>query len=275
VRYDFETVVVRRTDAVGHVLGIAGYCRDVTERKRAERALEEVNRTLEARIAERTESLRDSEHHFRALAERNRLLAQEVEHRVGNNLAALLALVSLMRGRTRDVDAFAGAIEARLQAMSQVHRMLVGSGWRSVGLRELVTTVLRSLGRLAPHPAAERVTGPADAPVAPGQALPLMLILAEWYTNSCKYGAHSIPGGTLDVGWDVTGENGDGRRVRLTWRERGGPPVREPVGRSLGTELVEAFCTNELRGTCAMHFAPDGADHAIEFAAGEAVGSRR
>jgi two-component sensor histidine kinase len=25
----------------------------------------------------------------------------------------------------------------------------------------------------------------------------------EWFTNSCKYGAHSVPGGRVEVGWRV------------------------------------------------------------------------
>jgi hypothetical protein len=32
---------------------------------------------------------------------------------------------------------------------------------------------------------------------------------------------------------------------------------------------------NELRGTCAMHFTPDGAEHAIEFDVEQAVGGRQ
>lgn len=393
LRLSLEVMLVRRTDADGRVLGLAGYARDVTQRRAAEAALAELNQSLELRVVERTESLRfseerfrlmveqapvsiqilspdgrtvrvneafrrlfgvgaeelqdyniladpqlkasgvmanirrafagetsvvppiryvpdrgplagqerwaqalaypifgddgrvrevvivhedvtdrrraedqlrESERHYRDLAERNRLLAQEVEHRVGNNLAGLLGLVSMMRGRARDVDSFAASIEARLRAMTRVHRALAGSGWRSVKLGELVGGVLRGMGQMAQCQAAERVAGP-DVSVPPKLALPLTLILAEWHTNSCKYGAHSTPGGQVHVTWEVADGDDGGHRIWLTWREQGGPPVRQPVIGSVGSDLVHAFATRELGGGCTMTFPPSGAHHAIEF----------
>ena len=56
--YYYETVLVRRADSDGRVMGVAGYCRNVTERKLAEEALRELNSSLEAKVAERTELLR-------------------------------------------------------------------------------------------------------------------------------------------------------------------------------------------------------------------------
>jgi PAS domain S-box-containing protein len=220
---------------------------DVTERRQAE------------------DQLRERERHYREMAERNRLLMQEVEHRVGNNLAGLLGLVTMMRGRVRTVDAFATSIEARLRAMTRVHRSLAGSGWRSIGLGDLVRGVLRGMGQIAQCVAKEAVDGP-DVSVPPKLALPLTLILAEWHTNSCKYGAHSVPGGELHVTWTVTeGRAAGTRRIWLTWREQGGPPVRQPVIGSVGSDLVHAFATRELGGGCTMTFPPTGAHHAIEF----------
>lgn len=220
---------------------------DVTERRQAE------------------DQLRDRERHYREMAERNKLLMQEVEHRVGNNLAGLLGLVTMMRGRVRTVDAFATSIEARLRAMTRVHRSLAGSGWRSVGLGDLVRGVLRGMGQIAQCVAAERVDGP-DVSVPPKLALPLTLILAEWHTNSCKYGAHSVPGGELHVTWTLSEGRAAGTwRIWLTWCEQGGPPVRQPVIGSVGSDLVHAFATRELGGGCTMTFPPTGAHHAIEF----------
>jgi two-component sensor histidine kinase len=169
-----------------------------------------------------------------------------------------------MRGRARDVDSFAASIEARLRAMTRVHRALAGSGWRSVKLGELVGGVLRGMGQMAQCQAAERVAGP-DVSVPPKLALPLTLILAEWHTNSCKYGAHSTPGGQVHVTWEVADGDDGGHRIWLTWREQGGPPVRQPVIGSVGSDLVHAFATRELGGGCTMTFPPSGAHHAIEF----------
>jgi PAS domain S-box-containing protein len=234
-------------DDQGRPKGGVSVARDFTERKRAE------------------DQLRESERHYRDLSDRNRLLIQEVEHRVGNNLAGLLGLVSVMRARTPDVEAFADAIESRLRAMAQVQRMLIDSAWRSVGLKSLVSTVLQEMCDLAPYVAEPLVDGPEIA-VAPKRVLPLMLILVEWFTNSCKYGAHSEPGGRLHVTWSEESDRGQ-RRVRLLWEEHGGPSPLGPVIPSLGTELVQSFAERELRGSCRMTFPLAGAEHALVFSA--------
>jgi two-component sensor histidine kinase len=94
----------------------------------------------------------------------------------------------------------------------------------------------------------------------------------EWFTNSCKYGAHSAAGGRLTVEWELRGVGAAGEdaarpgKVRLTWAERGGPPVPQPVRPpSLGVRLAHEFAARELGGWCEMTFPPEGATHALEF----------
>jgi two-component sensor histidine kinase len=90
------------------------------------------------------------------------------------------------------------------------------------------------------------------------------MILFEWFTNSCKYGAHSRPAGRLLIEWDVEGE-GAGRRVRLRWQESGVPAMNRPATPGLGSRLVRQFAATELRGRSEMRFPPTGADHLLEF----------
>ena len=124
------------------------------------------------------------------------------------------------------------------------------------------------------------------ARVSTKQALPLAMILLEWFTNSGKYGAHSRPTGRVFVAWERvagiphaaglnrTGPNGSGPGngraagdwVRLHWRESGGPPIheREPPT-SLGTELVKGFAALELRGRFEARYRLEGVDYLLEF----------
>jgi two-component sensor histidine kinase len=224
----------------GRHYGRVWFFRDVTDRRRAEDALRE-------------------------LAERNRLLASEVNHRVGNNLAGLLGLLAEMTSRATDVRTFSAAIEGRLRGMAQVHRMLSEAGWSLLDLRALVQAAAEAMERLAPHRAAVTADGPPLL-LRPGQALPLMMTLAEWFANSAKYGAHSKADAAVEIHWGIVVDADGGHPVvRLRWRERDGPHITSPAIPSLGTELVNSFVTRELGGRCRMTFPPDGADHEIEF----------
>ncbi len=222
----------------GAYYGRVWFFRDVTARRRAEDAQ-------------------------RRLAERYRRLALEVDHRVGNNLAGLLGLVAEMKQRTTDVAVFAAALEGRLMGMGTVHRLLTDAGWESVELRSLVQSAAAAMERIAPFQAKLVLEGP-PVPLAPRQAVTLMMILVEWFTNSSKYGAHSAPGGTVMVLWEsLPGDQG--RDLRLRWKEVDGPRTTTPGTTSLGTDLVNAFVTRELRGRCTIEYPPDGAAYELSF----------
>ena len=252
---------------------------DVTEERRIGRELKDLNDRLEQLVAEKTaallarteelerseRALRESQEHFRQLADHNRQLAMEVQHRVGNNLSGLLGLIEVMRGRGVGADALVGKVVAHLTTTAHVHRLLGSDGWQPVSARTVVTSLLDTLVHLAPSPCPVAVDGP-DVLLNSRQAPALALILMEWFTNSCKYGVHSRPGGQLGIEWwRLPSCDGAPERVRLIWRERGGPPVRGTVSPSVGTDLVNGFARRELRGRCALTFPPDGAEHTLEF----------
>jgi PAS domain S-box-containing protein len=281
-----EIALERRTDPDGRVLGVAGYVHDVGERIRTEQELrafnerlKDLNQTLELRVAERTAAaeeraralalseaaLREREAHFRILAESNQRLVRELEHRVRNNLTALLGLVRVMRDRAMDVQTYADAIEGRLVAMTHVHHLLAQEGWVPVALRTLIESTLTAMRYTAPHHVPTTTEGP-DVFIGPAQVLPLTLVLVEWFTNSCKYGAHTTPSGRLRIRWSMLPGSSPGT-VRLTWTEQGGPPITARPRPSLGTQLVEGFVGRELAGRCELRFPPEGADHGIEFRA--------
>jgi PAS domain S-box-containing protein len=258
-------------DRAGQLVEYQGVGFDITGLKEAEELLLETTRRArdsaeQARAAAERERLAAEE--ARQVAEFNRRLALELDHRVRNNLAGLLSLVAAMRATSRDVDSFAGAIEGRLVSMSHVHQLLADTDWRAVDLRTLVTSLLAAAEHLCPNRIDPVVQGPPVA-VSPRQAPAISMILMEWFTNSCKYGPHTVPNGSLRVAWEIVQPapalDPQPPCICLRWTETGGPPPRLPIQPSLGTELVKSFATVELHGTFELRFPETGADHLLEF----------
>jgi two-component sensor histidine kinase len=100
------------------------------------------------------------------------------------------------------------------------------------------------------------VSGP-NIPVAAPSAVMISMMLHELATNAAKYGALSNDTGEVFVGWRVEGE-GNGTRVRLEWRETGGPSVAAPERKGFGTTLIQRGLTSQLGGSANIEFAPDG-----------------
>lgn len=233
----------------GKVAAVASYVEDVTDEVLARQRLEA------------------SEEHYRAAAENNQRLLREVNHRVRNNLAALIGLVKLIRQRVTRPDDFADALDRRIRAMANVHNLLAEGGWAPPDLRTLLNSLLTSMQSAAPHAAAIRLEGPPVV-IDTRQTLPLAMAIAEFFANSVKYGAHSDPTrreATVHLEWSIRDDPVSPRLV-LRWRETGGPPVTAPdPAPSLGTELVHGFVVFELGGVCELRYPPQGADHRIEF----------
>jgi PAS domain S-box-containing protein len=229
--------------------------RDITDLKLAESA---ARRSAEV--------ARSNEAHFRELAEHTRRLAREIDHRVGNNLAALLGLVAVTRKRATSVDALADAIRNRLLGMAQVHQLLRQANWTRVLLAELIASVRSAI--VAAH---QNVICVFDGPqvwIEPRQVSPLTMVIVELLTNSAKYGVDGPAGGRLTVSWQLmpaAAGRYDRPRLRISWIERGGPSITQPIVPSLGTELVEGFITSELHGRCELRYPAEGVDHLFEF----------
>jgi PAS domain S-box-containing protein len=230
---------IRLIEDAAHLAGM------VIERKRAEVALQE------------------SERHFKELAERNFRLVREVEHRVRNNLAGLLGLISLLEDKAPDVAAFATGLKGRLTAMAHVHLLLAEAGWKSVSLKMLVESTMSSLAFLACHSGPLTLEG-SDVSLGSHQAQALAMVLSELFTNCCKYGSRSIEGGELQITWKVMPAD-QGTFVRLNWTERNGPPILQAGIPSMGTSLIRGLASHELRGRCVLNFPQQGAEHVMEF----------
>lgn len=168
---------------------------------------------------------------LKADAEQQRLLSRELNHRVKNLFAMILAITSQTLRRVPDkgpVDALIG----RLRAMSAANDILMRKDWQAAHVIEIAETVAGEIG------ARERMdlSGP-DVEIDAQPALSLTMVLHELGTNALKYGALTAQDGRIAVSWDRIDVDGVAR-LRIVWRETGGPAAVAPEQKGFGSQLV-------------------------------------
>jgi PAS domain S-box-containing protein len=191
----------------------------------------------------------------KAAEQRQKLLMDELNHRVKNTLATVQSLASQTARGAHTPAAFRERFEGRLIALSKAHDQLTIHHWESADLRELLS------GSLAPYAGAgsERVVlRGEDVILRPRAVLTLAMAVHELTTNAAKYGALSVPGGRIEINWQpVRAENGRSM-LRISWIEQGGPSVAEPEQRGFGSKLIEGSVAAELGGTARLGFEAQG-----------------
>jgi len=175
--------------------------------------------------------------------ELQRLLLNELNHRVKNTLATIQAITAQTLRSANDLPSAREAVSRRIQSMAQAHDLLTLRAWTGANLTDVVK---RALDAFAPTQV--NVAG-AAIEVSPKHALALSLALHELATNATKYGALSCPEGRVSVQW---GER-EGM-LRLDWQESGGPPVVVPNQKGFGSRLLEQLIVRDLGGDSTLDF---------------------
>lgn len=192
--------------------------------------------------------------------EAQKLLINELNHRVKNMLATVQSLA--MQTQRSTPDAFAERFEARLMALSRAHDLLTHHQWSGVGLSEILKQAVSPF--LSETDSPIRMSGP-DHTLSAQVALALAMVLHELATNAAKYGALSMPSGHIDLNWSVERKGDDDDWVCLNWAERNGPPVEEPGRRGFGSRLIERSIVKDLKGRADLRFLPTGLQCNLTF----------
>lgn len=200
----------------------------------------------------------------RRLAEEHRsLLLREMSHRIKN----ILATVQAIANQTFREGAGPDSLEAfgqRLSAMATTHDLLVSSQWQSTELRPAVEAAVRPFDGEAGTPGKDRfnLDGPSLHMTARG-AFSLSMALHELCTNAAKYGALSVPGGSVTISWGVRTRD-DCRRFWLDWEERDGPICTPPTRHGFGTRLVRAAFTSDVDAHTSLEFPASGVRFSLD-----------
>lgn len=186
---------------------------------------------------------------------RQKVLIDELNHRVKNTLATVQSLAGQTAKHAADLPDFSARFEARLVALARAHDLLTGRNWMGVPLDCLVNDIVAPYADGGKRLHCEGPSIKLDA----RSALSMTMVLSELATNAAKYGALHKTSGTLSVTW-----RRDSETFALEWVERDGPPVREPLSRGFGTRLIERCVTGDLGGTIDQRFEPSGMRCLIE-----------
>jgi PAS domain S-box-containing protein len=212
------------------VKSLMGTTRDITDRKR-----------------------RDEQIHF---------LMGELTHRTKNILAVVEAIA---RQTTRDavsLETFSAAFAQRIKAIAGSLDLLIEENWSSASIRELVRVQTSAVAGKT----GERIklTGD-DVALLPDAAQNLGLALHELTTNATKYGALSVPGGHITLGWWIVDGIGDEKAFSLVWKEHGGPPVIKPSRKGFGHTVMNRLVKAALSGDASLEFEPDGVKWSVNI----------
>ncbi len=206
------------------------------------------------------------------------LLAQELNHRVKNLFAMVLAIVQMSAREATDVTAYKDRITARIHALLTAHEVTQGTGTGADKLTRQGGASVRALvqATVEPHVSEDKrleLDGD-DVTIDRVQVTPLGLVLHELATNAVKYGCWR-DAGLLTVRWRIAGD-----LLRLEWEERReagatGGDDGEPreggsqggfgstlmigAGRQLGGEIERTFGLHGVTVTIAFPPRPQGA----------------
>jgi PAS domain S-box-containing protein len=214
---DISLTVSPIENAQGKIVGASKIARDITERRR------------------------NDEHII--------TLAGEAQHRTKNILATVQATVNLSHSDTP--DGLKRAIEGRIQALANVHDLLVKSCWAgaelsSIAAQELAPYLGRGEGRA-------RIDGPHIL-LSPNTAQSIAVTLHELATNAAKYGSLSTPRGQVEITWIRAPEG----MLILHWTESGGPPAKKPTRKGFGTTVIERMIREQLKGEMHLDWRAEG-----------------
>ncbi len=186
--------------------------------------------------------------------EHQRLLVDELNHRVKNMLTVVISLATNTIVRSTTLEAFKEVFLGRIHALAASYALLSRDSWSPIPLREILMEELKPF--LSGEHLNAELTGPTVL-VEPRTALALGMATHELTTNAVKFGAFSSPNGKVDIGWTVQ-ENAGGATLMLKWVEKNGPQVSQPSRRGFGMTLIERAFAHDVEGEAEVSFLPGG-----------------
>lgn len=181
------------------------------------------------------------------------LLIGELNHRSGNSLAIMQAMINGTVTSEADKQKVIDRIQALARANDLVSKALTGN----LPLSALI------LSEAEPYALPQRLQldGP-EVQLSSETARSVALVLHELMTNAVKYGALSNERGKLQISWSC----GEGK-CTLRWIEVDGPAVVSPTRVGFGSRMMKASLA-QIDGRMEPEFRSSGYSCVLVFATG-------
>ncbi len=196
-------------------------------------------------------------------AETKTMLLNEVNHRVKNNLAAIIGLLYAER-RHLDQETqtpyrmFMTDLIGHIHGLETVHNLLSASEWAPLPLSHLAHQIIHSTLQALPSSKRVSVTISQSAvEVTAKQANSLALVLNELTTNTIKYALEERDTGKIIVTIDQ-----DNDMIIFKFQDDGpGYPATtlSEVNQNVGLYLIKNIVRKDLRGTVSLSNEPGAA----------------
>ena len=155
------------------------------------------------------------------------LLLQELNHRIGNLLAMVEAVVR--QTQSTGVDDYRAKVLARISGFRDFYQVMGGQRGQKVALAQLLQ---RTMGSYCSQQGRVVASG-VDIDLEPELALALHLVFHELAMNASKYGALTTDAGRVTVEWKLRSGPDAAARLAIVWTERGGPTFVSPATAAL------------------------------------------
>lgn len=172
--------------------------------------------------------------------EQRELMLGEMQHRIKNSIARMLAMFRLTARETDSKPELISAFDNRMQAMARAQTLIVSGVSDARTLSDIVTAEVGQWEK-----SGARIWSGPEVMLDRGQLQAIGLILHELSTNALKYGALATRR-PLSVTWRLEGE-----KVVLDWREELEGKAAEPIkaGSGFGSRFMRMMVEGQLGGT--------------------------
>lgn len=212
------------------------------------------NRLVRLQISTDVTDWKKNEKQLQEYASNMKILLQEVNHRVKNNLSAIISMIHMEQDRAEaqgltSISPILQNINDRIGGLSTVHSLLSSTGWQPLKICDLCQEVVNAtLQGFLIEKNIDLKISPSPLLINSNQAHHLTLVINELATNTIKHGMKGRKRGSISINIKKRAE-----KVEIIFRDDGpGYPdkiiQKDFTPLSIGFNLIKGIIRQNLHG---------------------------